>query len=426
MTAPTIAAGRLRVLADRVDKVLAGLPLPTLRNDAQRLLAEDVQRSLRDARNRFLAGRVREVYDTLTDDHRRRLRLSDLVDAAQTAYPGLVPTGARLTAERDQPQADKDGAERDLGVFFGHVLRHEPSGIHLMETMQRATPRAARLLADFRRTGVADLGGVRLERRDGVAHLTMWRPDCLNAEDDQQVDDMETAVDLALSDPAVRVGVLRGGPMTHPRYAGRRVFSSGINLKALHAGRISLVDFLLRRELGYLSKLVRGLIVDDDLVRPVQKPWIAAIDTFAIGGGMQIALTCDRVVAGADSYLSLPAAQEGIVPGAANLRLGRLVGGRIARRIILEGRRIQAAEPAADMLVDEVVDPREVGAAAQAAAERYADPAVAANRRMLVVAEEPADAFRRYLAEFAVEQSLRLCADDVVAKAGRFNARTDA
>src|SRR5690606_32303152 len=132
-----------------------------------------------------------------------------------------------------------------------------------------------------------------LERRDGVAHLTMCRDDCLNAEDGRQVDDMETAVDLALLDPAVHVGVVRGGTMTHPRYRGRRVFSAGINLKALHAGEISLVGFLLRREVGYISKPVRGLLVErDDAWRSatVEKPWVAAVDTFAIGGGCQLLL----------------------------------------------------------------------------------------------------------------------------------------
>ena len=52
--------------------------------------------------------------------------------------------------------------------------------------------------------------------------------------------------------------------MTHPRYRGRRVFSAGINLKALHVGGISLLDFLLRRELGYISKLMRGILVEDE------------------------------------------------------------------------------------------------------------------------------------------------------------------
>ena len=82
--------------------------------------------------------------------------------------------------------------------------------------------------------------------------------------------------------------MVRGGEMSHPRYRGKRVFSAGINLKALHAGSISLVDFLLRRELGYLHKLMRGVLVRDGAlaVTPtVEKPWVAVVDGFAIGGG---------------------------------------------------------------------------------------------------------------------------------------------
>jgi hypothetical protein len=108
-------------------------------------------------------------------------------------------------------------------------------------SMLRPTARALQLLPGFRDLGKIDLGSVRLERCDGSARIIMCRSDCLNAENNRQVDDMETAVDLALLDPAVRVGLLRGGVMTHRNYLGRRVFSAGINLKALHAGRISLV-----------------------------------------------------------------------------------------------------------------------------------------------------------------------------------------
>ena len=289
--------------------------------------------------------------------------------------------------------------------------------------MLRPTPRALRLLPEFSRTGVADLGSVRVERRDGAARLTMCRDDCLNAEDNQQVEDMETAVDLALLDPDVEVGLLRGGAMTHPRYRGRRVFSAGINLKALHAGGISLVGFLLRRELGYISKLWRGILAEDGTrwdSPTLQKPWVAAVDGFAIGGGMQLLLVFDHVLAAADAYFSLPAAQEGIVPGAANLRLTRSVGPRLGRQIILEGRRIWATEPAASLLVDEVVEPANMDEAVERSLRRLQGPAVAANRRMLNLAEEPPEEFRRYIAEFAVQQAGRLYSEDVAGKAGRF------
>jgi thioesterase DpgC len=238
---------------------------------------------------------------------------------------------------------------------------------------------------------------------------------------------METAVDLALLDPDVRVGLLRGGEMSDPRYRGKRVFSAGVNLKALHAGRISLVDFLLRRELGYISKLMRGIIVADEACwhsPVVQKPWVAAVDGFAIGGGMQLLLVFDHVIVASDAYLSLPAAQEGIVPGAANFRLTRSIGPRLSRQIILGGRRIWASEPAARLLVDEVVEPSEMDAAIERSLERLRNPAVVANRRMLNLAEEPPDAFRLYIAQFAVQQALRLYSEDVIGKAGRFGAPT--
>ncbi|GAB3812866.1 hypothetical protein GCM10027605_55490 [Micromonospora zhanjiangensis] len=295
-----------------------------------------------------------------------------------------------------------------------------------MDSMLRPTPRALRLLPEFRRTGVLVTDAVRLERRDGVARLTLCRDDCLNAEDERQVDDMETAVDLALLDPAVRVGLVRGGVMSHPRYRGRRVFCAGINLKAISAGRISLTGFLLRRELGYLHKLVRGLS-DDDPDRwtpPEQKPWVAAVETFAIGGGCQLLLVFDHVVAAADAYLSLPAAAEGIVPGAGNLRLGRIAGARLGRQVILDGRRVMAAEPDARLLVDEVVPPEEMDEAVERSLARLRGDAVVANRRMINLAEEPLDGLREYLAEFALEQALRIHADDVIDKVGRFAERS--
>jgi thioesterase DpgC len=211
--------------------------------------------------------------------------------------------------------------------------------------------------------------------------------------------------------------------MSHPRYRGKRVFSAGINLKALNSGDISLVDFLLCRELGYISKLVRGVLVGDrSSWHPptIQKPWVAAVDGFAIGGGMQLLLALDHVIAAADSYFSLPAAQEGIVPGAANFRLSRSVGPRLSRQIILGGRRIWASEPAASLLVDEVVEPTGMDEAVERSLDRLQSTAVSANRRMLNLAEEPSDEFRRYIAEFAVQQALRLYSADVLGKVSRF------
>lgn len=414
--------------AEQVDKTLASLPEPTRRTPHQCAEAEAAKNRARALRARFLDAHADTVYDRLTDGRARSLRVDELVAAAADAYPALVPDAGRLAQERSRAQADKEGHEIDQGIFLRAVLRSPTAGPHLLDAMLRPTARAERLLPEFLRTGVVELEAVRLERRDGVARLTMCRHDRLNAEDNQQVDDMETAVDLALLDPDVRVGLLRGGEMSHPRYRGKRVFSAGINLKNLSSGDISLVDFLLRRELGYLHKLVRGLRVEGAEApwhSPyVEKPWVAAVDGFAIGGGAQLLLVFDHVLAASDAYLSLPAAKEGIIPGVANFRFSRYVGPRLSRQVILEGRRIWASEPAARLLVDEVVDPQELDDAIERSLARFDGEAVLANRRMLNLAEEPAEAFRAYMAEFALQQALRLYGEDVIHKVGKFAARS--
>jgi (3,5-dihydroxyphenyl)acetyl-CoA 1,2-dioxygenase len=415
----------LRETSERTDGLIASLPEEGQRSPRQRAIAEAARDAARAARSLFMDTHAEAVYDELTNCRGRYFRLPELVEAAAIAFPGMVPTAEQMAAERVRPQALKEGREIDQGIFLRGVLRSTLAGPHLLNAMLRPTPRALRLLPEFSRTGVADLGSVRIERGNGAARLTMCRDDCLNAEDNRQVDDMETAVDLALLDPEVHVGLVRGGEMSHPRYRGKRVFSAGINLKELHAGGISLVHFLLRRELGYIHKLVRGILVEDGprwQSPMVAKPWVAAVEGFAIGGGMQMLLVFDHVLAASDAYFSLPAAQEGIVPGAANFRLTRCAGPRLSRQVILEGRRIWATEPAARLIVDEVVEPPELAEAIEKSLDRLQSPAVVANRRMLNFAEEPLDEFRRYMAEFAVQQALRLYSADVIGKIGRFSA----
>jgi (3,5-dihydroxyphenyl)acetyl-CoA 1,2-dioxygenase len=405
------------------EDILAGLPAVPDRSPAQQTVAADIHLSCRRFRAQFMTRHAESVYDHATEGRTRRLRLRELSLTAADLFPGLVPDERQLAEDSAVGQAAKEGREIDQGIFFRGVLRHPVAGGHLIDTMLSPTPRALGLLDDFRRNGKVDLATVVIERSGGAAHLTVRNDRCLNAEDNTLIEDMETAVDLALLDDDVRVGVLRGGPVTHPRYAGRRVFSAGINLKDLHAGRISYTDFLLRRELGYINKIVRGLLVNPDEAawprRTADKPWVAAVDSFAIGGGAQLLLVFDRVLAAGDAYFSLPAAQEGIVPGAANFRLSRLTGGRLSRQIVLSGRKIWAHEPAARLLFDEVVDPGALDAAVESNVDLMDNPAVAANRRMLNLAEEPPDSFREYMAEFAAEQALRLYEKDVLDKLRR-------
>ncbi|MEU6221988.1 (3,5-dihydroxyphenyl)acetyl-CoA 1,2-dioxygenase DpgC [Streptomyces sp. NPDC047022] len=411
--------------AARTEKLLATLPVPEQRTAEQRATAAAAVDATRDLRAAFLDVHTDAVYDELTEGRTRHLRVAELARAAAAGFPGLVPTEEQLAIERTRIQAAKEGLEIDQGIFFRQVLASPQAGPHLMETMLRPTPRALDLLAGFSATGRADLGSVVLERTGAAARLTMVRDDCLNAEDNRQIDDIETAVDLALLDPAVEVCLLRGGVMTHPRYRGRRVFSAGINLKSLHGGGISLTDFLLRRELGYIHKILRGVLVEERAAwrgRTVEKPWVAAVDAFAIGGGAQLLLVFDHVLAASDSFFSLPAAEEGIIPGASNFRLSRAAGNRLARQVILEGRRVWATEPEARLLVDEVHESAALDDAIERSVERLRGAAVLANRRMLNLSAESMVEFRYYMAEFAFQQALRLYSSDVIDKVGRFSA----
>ncbi|MFJ8434743.1 (3,5-dihydroxyphenyl)acetyl-CoA 1,2-dioxygenase DpgC [Kitasatospora sp. NPDC094019] len=418
----------LRRYTDAAERALAALPPGPGRTAAQQRSARSLHSAARAARRAFLAHHVDAVYGELTEGLTRRLRLPELLAAAADRVPGLVPTRAQLDAEQRRVQADKEGREIDQGLFCGAVLRSPTAGTHLIETMLTPTRAALELVGEFRRSARVRLGTVLVERRGHAAHVTFHNTHCLNAEDNRLNADLETAVDLALLDDRVRVGVLRGGVMEHPRHRGRRVFSAGINLKDLGDGAISFVDFLLGRELGTLHKIARGLLTDPApgawTDRTVTKPWVGAVDSFAIGGGMQLLLVLDRVVAETGAYASLPAAEEGIVPGLGNLRLTRLTGSRLARQVLLGGRRISTADPEARLLFDEVVPPEAMDEAVERAVRELGAPAVAANRRMLNLAEEPLDLYRAYLAEFAVAQAARAYSQDVLAKVGARRRRS--
>lgn len=401
------------------ERALELLPAPADRNAAQREEADRIHGHLRRLRQQFLDVHADTVYDLLTCGHTSRLRLSALVAAAAKRFPGLVPDTLKMAQDRARPQVEKEGWEIDQSLFVAAVLRSARSGEHLMDTMLDATERARDLLPAFTAAGEITLDRVHIRIEGAAAHVTVHNQRCLNAEDDALIADLETAVDLVALHDDVRVGVLRGGEMTHPKYRGQRVFSAGINLVDLQEGRISYLDFLLGRELGYVSKLLHGVCTDDADGDRVQRAWVAVVDAFAIGGGLQLLLAVDHVVAIEGAMLSLPAAQEGIVPGLGSFRIGRYGGSRLARQVVLRGRVLRAGDPDAACLVDETVGPGEVDDAVKRAVDALTPAAVAENRRMLALAEEPRAILRPYLAEFAIAQARRIYAEDVLAKARR-------
>ena len=401
--------------------LLDRLPARPRRGEAERAAAEAINAALTGARERFLRAHAGELYDELTSGRTVSLRIERLVDEAATRVPGLTPTRSELEPERERRLADKEGSELAQGLLLAEVLAVPRAGRHLIEAMLQATPEAIERLEEFTATGAADLGPVRVTRHGRAGILELSNPRHLNAEDGLTLGPTEWGVDLILLDPGIDVGVMRGAVVDHPRYEGERVFGSGINLTHLYYGKIDFIWYLVR-DLGYVSKLYRGISVPDAAaglaagpagaadtdVDTTEKLWIAVVQRFAIGGACQLLHVMDHVIAARGSRLYLPARKEGIIPGASNLRLPRSVGDRAARQAILSGREWTAGDADAELLCDEVVDPGEVDEALAARIEALTSSGLvnaAANRRALRVGQEPLDLFRRYMATYAREQA---------------------
>ncbi len=351
-------------------------------------------------------ARVAGIYDELTDGCTRSVRLEELVYEAAALHPGLVPTRAEMDVERTRSLAEKKGIELAQGRLVAEILMLPREGTHLLESMLSSTQQARERLDDFRATGVAELGPVRVTRRDRAGILELSNPRHLNAEDCTTLAATEWGVDLILLDPEIEVGVFRGGVVEHPRYPGERVFGSGINLTHLYLGRIDFLFYLIR-DLGYVNKIYRG-IIDEARGATIEKLWIAAVDRFAIGGHCQLLHVVDHVIAMRGSRLYLPARKEGIIPGASNLRLPRFVGDRAARQAIISGREWIAGEPDADLLCDEVVSQPEMDQAIESRIEALTSSGLinaAANRSAIRAGQEPLQLFREYMATYAREQA---------------------
>jgi thioesterase DpgC len=407
---PADAEAAARYFALGTD-LLRRLPPKPQRTGQEQAATDHLLATMREARTRFLRAYVDPIYTSLTDDYRSFVRAADLVYAAAERYPGLTPTRQQIAEEQQLPQKDKDGLEVDQGLFLSAILAHPRAGRHLVHAMLRPTPEALDLLPRFRETGEVDLGQARVQRVSKAGHVILTNTRFLNAEDDTTNGPLETAIDLVILDPDCQAGVLRGGVVDHPKYAGRRVFNAGLNLTRLYYGQISFM-FYLTRDLGFVNKLYRGLtgpeLWPDEPEDTLEKPWIAAVEAFAIGGGCQLLLVFDRVLAEQGAYFNLPARKEGIIPGAANLRFTRSVGDRIARQGILFDRQFEADSPEGRLLCDEVVPRDQMDAALARAVASLTDSGVvsaAGNRKALRVAQEPIDQFRMYMATYAREQA---------------------
>jgi (3,5-dihydroxyphenyl)acetyl-CoA 1,2-dioxygenase len=349
------------------------------------------------------------AYDKITAGRTRFVRIDDLCARAAAAFAGLVPSPAQLAEEAPRLQAEKKGLEKAQGEFLAAILSDPAAGLHLCHAMLLPREDSLARLPEYEKTGKLDLGTAEVRRQGKASVVTMKNPRYLNAEDETTLDALEIAIDVALLDTKSEICVLRGGAVEHPKWAGRRVFGAGINLTHLYQGKIRYLWYLIR-DLGLVNKIYRGLATPEASPeeRSREKVWIAAVESFAIGGHCQILLTTDYNLAAEDAYLTLPARKEGIVPGAANLRLARFVGDRIARQAVMAERRIDCASPEGMMICDEVVPSGQMDSALAAVIDKLTSSGVvsaAGNRRSFRIEQEPLDAFRRYMSVYAREQA---------------------
>ncbi|HEX7248761.1 MAG TPA: enoyl-CoA hydratase-related protein [Burkholderiales bacterium] len=344
------------------------------------------------------------IYDELTAARTRFLRVDELCRLA--AEKNALPSAA---ADANLPLKEKKGLERAQGQFLAEILANPVAGTHLCHAMLLPTAQAKAKAVEYEKTGELRVPGATLKRVGKASILTHSNPQYLNAEDEATLPGTELAVDVALLDPKTEVCVLRGDVVTHAKHAGRRLFGAGINLTHLYEGRIRYLWYLIR-DLGFVNKMYRGLATEKESpeVAATEKLWIAAVEGFAIGGHCQILLAMDYTIAAKDAYLTLPARKEGIIPGAANLRLPRFVGDRIARQAVLADLRIDCDSAAGRMICDEIVSPSAMEESISSIVEKLTSSGVvsaAGNRKAFRAGEEPLDAFRRYMAIYAREQA---------------------
>jgi enoyl-CoA hydratase len=185
-----------------------------------------------------------------------------------------------------------------------------------------------------------------------VALVTLDRPAQLNALNDALLQRLATALEALDADPACRCVVITG--------AGDRAFAAGADIK-------ELID-------QTTESLAAGGAFDVwDRIRHVRKPLIAAVRGYALGGGCELAMTCDMIVAGDDAQFGQPEIKIGVIPGAGGTqRLTRAIGKAKAMELILTGRSIDAREADALGLVTSVVPAEATVAAALALAGRIA------------------------------------------------------
>ena len=215
-----------------------------------------------------------------------------------------------------------------------------------------------------------------VEGHEGVALVTIDRPEALNALNFAVLAELADALETLDRDDRTRVAILTG--------TGERAFAAGADIVEL----AEQTPERLRAE---------GQFGSWDRLGAIGIPLIAAVRGFALGGGCELAMTCDLIIAGDDARFGQPEIRIGVMPGAGGTqRLTRAIGVARTMELVLTGRMIDASEAHAAGLVTSVVAASEVVTAALAIADTIASmPPLAvraAKRSVLAAAELPLSA----------------------------------
>ncbi|MET0372560.1 MAG: enoyl-CoA hydratase-related protein [Sphingobium sp.] len=211
-----------------------------------------------------------------------------------------------------------------------------------------------------------------VEQRDAVTLITLNRPQALNALNSQVLVDLADAFAAYDADASQRCAVLIGG--------GEKAFAAGADIKEMSDK--AAVDFFLEDFFsGWQSKVVA-----------TRKPWIAAVNGFALGGGCELAMMADFIIASETAKFGQPEIKLGVAPGmGGSQRLTRAVGKAKAMDMCLTGRMMGAEEAERAGLVARIVPAAQLlESALKTAAEIAAMPPVAAlvNKELVNVAFE--------------------------------------
>jgi enoyl-CoA hydratase len=219
-----------------------------------------------------------------------------------------------------------------------------------------------------------DFALIKLDREGAVVTIRLNRPEVLNALNLQLMDELIAALGVLQDDPDTRCVVITGN---------ERAFAAGADIKEM--AEASSVDMLQRDQFAKW-----------DRIRRFKKPLIAAVSGFALGGGNELAMLCDMIVASETAQFGQPEINLGVMPGAGGTqRLTRAVGKAVAMEVVLAGRTLTAKEALAYGLVNRVVPVEVYLQEAQRLAARIAEKGLVAlqlaKEAVLKVFDAPLD-----------------------------------